>query len=157
DPLTIAPPTTITPFNFCYSAVTDDFTAASAYHHYDAAYRKLQGMGFVIADYFDGTTFPVPVDHQGVGNQVNAFAIGNTTNTRMEKFINGFAQAGCPVGIATDMRLIWHEFGHALLYDHVGNPNFGWCHSAGDTLGAIKCDPGSWAPDRVLTFPGVTA
>src|SRR5215475_1108781 len=157
DPLTIAPPTTITPFNFCYSAVTDDFTAASAYHHYDAAYRTLQGMGFVIADYFDGTTFPVPVDHQGVGNQVNAFAIGNATNTGLEKFINGFAQAGCPVGIATDMRLIWHEFGHALLYDHVGNPNFGWCHSAGDTLGVINCDPGSLAPDRFLTFPWIPA
>jgi hypothetical protein len=47
DPLTIAPPTT-TPFSFCYSAVIDDFTAASAYHHYDAAYRTLQGMGFVM-------------------------------------------------------------------------------------------------------------
>jgi hypothetical protein len=155
DPLTIAPPTTTAPFDFCYSAVTDDFTAASAYHHYDAAYRTLQDMGFVIAGYFNGTTFPVPVDHQGVGNQVNAFAIGNATGTGMEKFINGFAQAGCPVGIATDVRLIWHEFGHALLYDHVASPNFGWCHSAGDTLGVINCDPGSLAPDRFLTFPWI--
>ncbi|HEX2373696.1 MAG TPA: hypothetical protein VHO93_06915 [Actinomycetota bacterium] len=157
DPLNIAPPTTTTPFSFCYSAVTDDFTAASAYHHYDFAYRTLQGMGFDIDVYFDGTTFPVPVDHQGVGNAVNAFAIGNATDTGMEKFINGFAQAGCPVGIATDVRLIWHEFGHALLYDHVASPNFGWCHSAGDTLGVINCDPGSLAPDRFLTFPWIPA
>jgi hypothetical protein len=155
DPLTIAPPTRTSPFDFCYSAVTDDFSAACAYHHYDGRYRTLDGMGFDIATYFDGTTFPVPVDHQGVGNQVNAFAIGNATGTGMQKFINGFAQSGCPVGIATDVRLTWHEFGHALLWDHVGSPNFGWCHSAGDTLAVINGDPGSKAPDRFLTFPWI--
>jgi zinc metalloprotease ZmpB len=155
DPLTIAPPTTTSPFDFCYSAVTHDFSAACAYHHYDGRYRTLEGMGFDIAGYFDGTTFPVPVDHQGVGNQVNAFAIGNATGTGMQKFINGFAQSGCPVGIATDVRLTWHEFGHALLWDHVGSPNFGWCHSAGDTLAVINGDPGSLAPDRFLTFPWI--
>jgi hypothetical protein len=153
DPPPIAAPTTTSPFEFCYSAVTDDFAAASAYYHYDACYRMVQGMGFVVANYFDGTAFPVPVDHQGVGNQVNAFAIGNATGTGMGKFINGFAQSGCPVGIATDVRLSLHEFGHALLWDHVSSPNFGWCHSAGDTLGVINADPGSQAPDRFLTFP----
>jgi hypothetical protein len=42
-----------------------------------------------------------------------------------------------------------------LLWDHVGSPNFGFCHSAGDTLGAILSDPGSLAPDRFVTFPFV--
>ena len=37
----------------------------------------------------------------------------------MGKFINGLACAGCPVGIAADVRLFLHEFGHALLWDHV--------------------------------------
>jgi hypothetical protein len=157
DPPTVAPPTTTTPFSFCYSAVTDDFTAANAYYHYDGAYRMVQGMGFVIANYFDGTTFPVPVDHRGVTG-VNAFAFGNAASNGMGKFTNGLAQAGCPVGIATDVRVVLHEFGHALLWDHVSWWGFGWCHSAGDTLGVINTDPGPQPPagvDRFLTFPFV--
>ncbi len=153
DAPAVAAPTTTTPFSFCYSSVTDDFIAASAYFHYDSAFRLLAGMGIDVVTYFDGTSFPVPVDHQGCGTQVNAFAIGNTTSNGMGKFINGLAAAGCPVGIAADVRVVLHEFGHALLWDHVGSPNFGWCHSAGDTLGVLLHDSGSQAPDRFLTFP----
>ncbi len=153
DAPAVVPPTTSTPFSFCYSAVTDDFAAANAYFHYDGVYRLLEGMGFNVASYFDGTAFPVPVDHQGFGTQVNASANGNAAGNGMGKFRNGLARAGAPVGIATDVRVVLHEFGHALLWDHVNSPNFGWCHSAGDTLGAILHDPGSKAPDRFETFP----
>jgi zinc metalloprotease ZmpB len=106
-------------------------------------------------DYFDGTTFPVPVDHQGEGAAVNAHAIGNAAGNGMGKFTNGLAASGCAVGIATDVRVALHEFGHALLWDHVNSPNFGFCHSAGDTLGVLLSDPGSLAPDRFVTFPFV--
>lgn len=150
---TIAPPTTTTPFSFCYSSVTNDFAAANAYYHYDGAYRLVEGMGFNLKTYFDGTAFPVPVDHQGFGTSVNAEARGNTAGNGMGRFRNGLETAGCPVGIATNVRVALHEFGHALLWDHVNSPNFGWCHSAGDTLGAILNDPGSQAADRFLTFP----
>ena len=150
-----APPTTTDPFAFCYSATTDDFAAANAYFHYDGAYRLMEDMGFNVTAYFDGTTFPVPVDHQGEGAAVNAHAIGNVAGNGMRKFTNGFAASGCPVGIAADVRVPLHEFGHALLWDHVSSPNFGFCHSAGDTLGALLCDPGSQAPDRFVTFPFV--
>jgi hypothetical protein len=155
DAPAVAPPTTTTPFSFCYSAITDDFTAANAYHHYDGAYRLMEVMGFNVSSYFDGTTFPVPVDPQGEGTSVNAHAIGNTAGNGMQKFTNGLAASGCPVGIAADRRVPLHEFGHALLWDHVGSPNFGFCHSAGDTLGAILSDPVSLAPDRFVTFPFV--
>jgi zinc metalloprotease ZmpB len=155
DPPSVAPPTTTTPFSFCYSAITDDFTAANAYYHYDGAYRLMEAMGFDVGSYFDGTTFPVPVDHQGEGTAVNAHAIGNAAGNGMEKFTNGLAASGCPVGIAADRRVPLHEFGHALLWDHVGSPNFGFCHSAGDTLGVILSDAGSLAPDRFVTFPFV--
>jgi zinc metalloprotease ZmpB len=153
---TVAAPTTATPFAFCYSAPTNDFAAANAYYHYDRLYRLVEGMGFQIAGpggYFDGTQFPVPVDHAGVGNQMNAFAHGNATNTGMGRYRNGLASPGCPVGIAAVWRVVLHEFGHALLWDHVGSANFGWCHSAGDTLAIILNDPGSRAPDRFDTFP----
>ena len=153
DAPAVVPPTTSTPFSFCYSAVTDDFAAANAYFHYDGAYRLLEGMGFNVQSYFDGTAFPVPVDHQGFGTQVNASANGNALGNGMGKFRNGLARSGAPVGIAADVRVVLHEFGHALLWDHVSSPNFGWCHSAGDTLGAILHDPGSKAPDRFATFP----
>ncbi len=152
---TVAPPTTTAPFSFCYTATSDDFAATNAYVHYDSVYRLVEGMGFNIATYFDGTAFPVPVDHQGFGSQVNAAAHGNAAGNGMGRFRNGLATAGCPVGIATDFRVVIHEFGHTLLWDHVNSPNFGWCHSAGDTLGAILCDADSRAPDRFLTFPFV--
>jgi hypothetical protein len=153
DAPTVAAPTTTTPFDFCYSAVTDDFSAACAYHNYDRLYRLVQGMGFTIAQYFDGTTFPVPTDHQGFGNQVNAAAHGNAAGNGMGRYRNGLARSGFPVGIADDWRVVLHEFGHALLWDHVNSPNFGFCHSAGDTLAVILNDPDSLAPDRYVTFP----
>ncbi|SCL32704.1 hypothetical protein GA0070624_4545 [Micromonospora rhizosphaerae] len=155
DAPAVVPPTTTAPFSFCYSAVSDDFAAANAYFHYDAPYRLVESMGFNVFSYFDGTTFPIPVDHQGFGNAVNAQAAGNVMGNGMGRFRNGLAAGGCPVGIAVDGRVALHEFGHALLWDHVNSPNFGFCHSAGDTLGAILSDPGSLAPDRFVTFPFV--
>jgi hypothetical protein len=153
DAPAIAPPTTTAPFSFHYSAVTDDFAAANAYYHYDGAYRLMEGMGVNVKSYFNGTTFPVPVDHQGFGSEVNASAQGNAAGNGIGRFRNGLAALFCPVGIASDVRVVLHEFAHALLWDHVNSPNFGWCHSAGDTLGAILQDPGSKAPDRFATFP----
>ena len=142
DPPAIPPPTTTTPFSFTYTAVSNDFTAVNAYYHTDWMYRFIEGLGFNVATYFDGTTFPVPVDHQGKGNAVNASANGNAAGNGMGKFLYGLAQAGQTIGIAADVRVCLHEFGHALLWDHVNSPNFGWCHSAGDTLAAILHDPG---------------
>ena len=49
-----------------------------------------------------------------------------------------------------------HELGgHGVLYHHVNSPNFGFAHSAGDSVAAILCDPDSQAPDRFVTFPWV--
>lgn len=152
---TVAPPTDPLPGNFAYSAVTDNFAAVNAYHHVDALFRMVQDMGFNIANYFDGTTFPVPVDHQGEGDPpaVNAHCFGNATSTGVGRMTFGVEQSGQPVGIAADVRVVMHEFSHALLEDSVHSPNFGFAHSAGDSLGAILNDPGSQAPDRFLTFP----
>jgi hypothetical protein len=51
---------------------------------------------------------------------------------------------------------VLHEFCHELLWENVGSPNFGFAHSAGDSLAAILLDPGSLAPDRFLTFPFIS-
>jgi hypothetical protein len=154
---TISPPTETSPFSFEYSAVTDEFAAVNGYYNMDAIYRMVQDMGFDVSSYFDGTTFPIPVDHRGKNSAVNASANGNTTGTGMGKYLYGLVQAGQPIGIAAAVRVCLHEFGHGLLWDHVGSPNFGWCHSAGDTMAAVLHDPGSKAPDRFATFPFLMA
>jgi hypothetical protein len=156
DAPTVPPPQEPPPFTFCYSSVTDGFAGASAYYHHDLMFRMVTDFGFPRHTYFDGSTFPVPVDHRGWGI-VNAQAPGNTAGNGIGRFRYGLAASGRPVSIACDPRVCWHEFGHALLWDHVNSPNFGWCHSAGDTLAAILHDPETRAPDRFATFPFISA
>jgi zinc metalloprotease ZmpB len=155
EPPVVAEPTTTSPFNFSYNVSTTNFSAVNAYYHVNWFFNLISGMGFNLNTYFDGTTFPVPVDHWGLGgsSSVNAHCPGNTLSNGIGHFCFASAQAGQNVGIADDIRVVIHEFGHALLWDHVHSPNFGFAHSAGDALAAILMDPDSIAPDRFLTFP----
>ncbi|HUT92303.1 MAG TPA: hypothetical protein VMY37_22605 [Thermoguttaceae bacterium] len=157
-----AGPTEDAPYQFAYSADTNDFAAVNAYHHSDALFRMVQGMGIDVYAYFDETDLPVPVDHRATigwscpnGNCVNAQAPGNTTGTGSDGFRYALAATGTNVGIAAAWRVVLHEFGHALLWDSVHWPNFGFAHSAGDSLAVILNDPGSQAPDRFDSFPWV--
>ncbi|MBL4708878.1 MAG: hypothetical protein JKY48_10620 [Flavobacteriales bacterium] len=156
NPVVAAPEETVGT-NFNYDATTDNFTAVNAYHHCDGVFRMIAGMGFNMATYFDGTTFPVPVDHRGTNNQVNAFASINGTGNGTGRLRFGLVNAADPIGITADRRVVLHEFGHVLLYDHVNDGSFRFAHSAGDSLAAILSDPDSNAPDRFLSFPFVTA
>jgi hypothetical protein len=140
---------------FNYDVRTDDFSAVNAYFHCDSLFRTMQNYGFDVAAYFDGTIFPVPVDHRALGNAVNAQAPGSATGDGLRELRFALLQAGQPVGIATSNRVVWHEFGHGLLWDHVNSPNFGFAHSAGDSLAAILNDPGTLESDRFDTFPWV--
>ena len=152
----VAPPTVPTPagaFNYNVRSDADNFSAVNAYYHCDKLFRTMIEYGFDLAAYFNGTSFPVPVDHRGQGNMVNAQAPGNAGGTGLGELRFGLLQAGKPVGISTSNRICWHEFGHALLWDHVNLPNFGFAHSAGDSLAAILNDPGSKEQDRFDTFP----
>jgi hypothetical protein len=150
-------PSEASPFDFIYSCKTTNFAACSAYHHTDAVFRLIQGMGIDIASYFNNTDFPVPVDPHALGGNVNAQARGNAMGNGMGSFVFGVARPGEKLGIAADIRVVIHEFGHALLWDHVDSPNFGFAHSAGDGLGAILHDPDTRAPDRFETFPFMKA
>ncbi len=153
----IAMPSEAAPFDFVYSCKTDNFAACSAYHHTDGVFRLIQGMGLDVASYFNNTDFPVPVDPHALGGRVNAQARGNQMGNGMGSFVFGVAAPGEKLGIAADIRVVLHEFGHALLWDHVDSPNFGFAHSAGDSLAAILNDPDSRAPDRFETFPFMKA
>jgi hypothetical protein len=141
------------PFDFVYSCNTDQFAACSAYHHCDGFFRLLQGMGIDVATYFNNTDFPLPVDPHAVDGEVNARANGNTQGNGMGPMVFGVAKAGSKFGIAADVRVVIHEFGHGVLWDHVDWPNFGFAHSPGDSLAVILHDPTSKAPDRFESFP----
>ena len=65
-----------------------------------------------------------------------------------------------PLGIACDVRIVWHEFCHAMIAAATDQLEFPFAHSAGDALAAINCDPDSklaqapWADRyRGVTFP----
>jgi len=154
-PPVVAAPTSI-PGKFDYGADTDDFSAVNAYYHSDAVFRMVEEMGFDMGVYFDGTSFPVSVDHRGCCACVNAAAWSTGSGSGLAAFTFGLVEASEPVGIATDVRIVLHEFGHAILFDNVNDGSFGFSHSAGDSLAAILCDPRSKAPDRFLTFPWLT-
>jgi hypothetical protein len=133
----------------------------NAYYHVDGFFRMVRDIGYSIAELFDGTIrnpgFPVPVDFRALNDAVNAQGLGNSTMDGSGGFLFGLAAAGTLVGIADDPRVVAHEFCHALLWDAVNSPNFGFAHSAGDSIGVVLNDPGSEAPDRFVTFPWVTA
>lgn len=155
QPPTIAPPTSATG-TWNYDANTDNFSAVNAYYHCDMIFRLVQDMGFNVNTYFGGTTFPVEVDHRGCCACVNAAAWGTPAGNGLQSMTYGLVQAGAPVGIATDVRIVFHEFGHAICYGNVSSANYGFSHSSGDSMAAIYSDPCSEAPDRFDTFPWLT-
>ena len=63
-----------------------------------------------------------------------------------------------PLGMAADMRVIWHELCHVLIAAATDELEFPFAHSAGDALAAILCDPGSKLAEGELEhrFRGVT-
>jgi len=156
---TVAAPTRVSPFDFNYASRTNNFAAANAYYHCNRFFQLVGDLGFPVASYFDGTAFPVPVDHRGLGNVVNANCPGDAFGDGIGQV--NFALADTtdvanPISIGADWRVVIHEIGgHGILWDHVNSANFGFAHSAGDGIAAILNDPGSAAPDRFLTFPWV--
>ena len=153
-------PSETPPYDFLYPSDTENFAACSAYYHCDGVFRLIQGIGIDVNTYFNNTDFPVPVDphvlfrdQSGNPRPVNAAAPGNVMGNGLGRLVFGLARAGSTFGISADVRVVIHEFGHAVLWDHVDSPNFGFAHSPGDSLAAILHDPRSKAPDRFETFP----
>jgi hypothetical protein len=161
---TAAPPTEAPGTNFSYVSRTNNFAAVNAYYLCDRFFRLVEGMGFARAVYFDGTTFPIPVDHRGRygstnGIERNASCSGNGAGgiANVDFELADLTDTTNPIGIAADWRVVLHELGgHGILYDHVNSANFGFAHSSGDGFGAILNDPTTLAADRFETFPWVS-
>lgn len=168
--LTVAPPTRPSGSDFDYNVRTNEFAAVNAYYHNDRFFQLVANLGFPLGTYFNGTAFPVEVDHRGrgtaanMGNTINAHCVGDGDG--IDHACYALADLGDtvnPIGIAADWRVVLHELGgHGILHDHVGGPNFGFAHSAGDSFAVILNDYLSeWhngaALDRFLLAPFVPA
>ena len=81
---TIASPIQATGADFDFGSRTNDFAAANAYFHSDYCFRLVDGMGLNSpTSYFDGTTFPLPIDHRGSSTRtLSGAAPATTTATR---------------------------------------------------------------------------
>ena len=148
------PPSEPTGTNFDYNPRSGAFAAVNAYYNVDRFIALIVDLGIDLADQFPTTQLPLPVDHRALSDGINAQGPGgpgglSSAGIRLGKISN----ASPYMGIATAYRVILHEFGHVLLYDHVHGPNFGFAHSFGDSLAAILSDPGSSGSDRFHTFP----
>lgn len=154
----LAAPQNAAGVDFNFNARTDEFSAVNAYYHTDRFFALVEDLGFPLAIYFNGTSFPVEVDHRGMGSIINAHCVGNGTGG-IDHCCYALADTSStpgPLGIAVDWRVHLHELGgHGVLYEHVNGPNFGFAHSAGDSLAVILNDPESQAPDRFVLTPFV--
>ncbi|MCG8122910.1 MAG: hypothetical protein JAY83_02915, partial [Candidatus Thiodiazotropha endolucinida] len=155
----IAAPTQPEGVDFDYDVRTDEFLAVNAYYHNDRFFRLVEALGFPLDTYFDGTNFPIDVDHRGFGGSNNGHCIGDGDGIDHTCYGRIDNTGGTPTGNASDWYLVLHELGgHGILYDHVSSPNFGFAHSAGDSFGMILNDPYSgWHDggnnDRFLLWP----
>jgi hypothetical protein len=142
----LAAPTRPAGSDFDYAPRTNDFAATCAYYHQTQLFRRIADLGFPIATYFDGTTFPIPIDHRGMGNVINAHWSPNGSGGTGHQCYGllDTSNLAQPLGRAVDPWVHWHEMGgHGTLGDHVGGGTFGFAHSAGDGLAAIQMDPES--------------
>jgi zinc metalloprotease ZmpB len=154
DPPPILPPTRPSGSDFDFVARTNEFAAVNAYYHADNLFSVIESLGFALDDYFDGTSFPVHVDHRASapnsdddGIEINAFCAGDVEGDGIGLVgfcLNDTTDVTNPLGRAVDKWVHWHEIGgHGILWDHVDSPNFGFAHSAGDGLAGLQNDPES--------------
>lgn len=155
----IIPPSVGAGADFDYEARTNDFGAINAYYHQTELFRTIESLGFEHDSYFDGTTFPITVDHRGLGNVINAHWVPNGTGgtAHMCYALCDTTDTANPLGRAVDPWVHWHEMGgHGTLGDHVESGTFGFAHSAGDGLAALQMDPESGlrgVPERFRYAP----
>lgn len=71
------------------------------------------------------------------------FALANLTHRGREEWKGEQRSPAQPMGIVTDPRWVWHEFGHVLLMATTGELEMRFAHSLGDALAAIISDPES--------------
>lgn len=142
-----------------YPARSVEFASVCAYYHLSTMFSFVERIGIPLDVLFDGRARPVYVEPRGE----QGYGVAQT-HPRLERGqivgVEGFtfgdvAQcSGEPaMSNAVDVRLVWHEFSHAILMDTLHQRYLGFAHSFGDSLAALWCDPGTRASDRFATYP----
>ena len=155
---------------------TNAFAAMSGYRNARRLFDTMRSYGLSPNSYFRFAKLPLRVRHRATiipGPGKN----GKTVNAQVDYFpadchlvvdwIPGsvkplqvrFALADLrrstsrrqPLGLATDRRWSWHEYGHVLLAAATGALELHFAHSVGDALAAITSDPDS----DLVTRPGM--
>jgi hypothetical protein len=156
---------------------TDDFAALSSYMHARLLFDRMRNYGLSPDEYFKFAKFPLIVRYRATispgpgkdGRTVNAAVdydppssefgqpkdeLQDLRKPLQVRFALGDLRRSLssrePLGVATDPRWAWHEFGHVLLAARTGGLELPFVHSVGDALAAIACDPES----RLATYQG---
>jgi hypothetical protein len=186
----IAPPVLPAGAAFDFDARTNDFAAVNAYYHTDALFQMVADFGLPFSDNPTGVTTPMEVVHRASiqpgtcndGRCINAqFLINGPDPTFSGPVAPSFPQIRfaladlhlnpgttdfpmVPLGIAADVRVVRHEFSHALIYAATDGLELDFVHSFGDSLAAVMSDPDSALANdttatkhRGLTFPWVSS
>jgi hypothetical protein len=184
----VKPPTTHGEPTFAYRSRTNDFAAVNAYYDLDRMFTLLEAFELPFSTFPIKYRLPAPVIHRAAlhpgpcndGKCVNAqvqIVLSHANPLQPYRTVLfAFALADLsrnpgspehpvePLGIACDVRIVWHEFCHALIAAATDFLELPFAHSAGDALAAINGDPvsqlaGGAAGDeyRGLTYPWGTS
>jgi len=157
------PPTTNSLY-FGYSVRTEEFSAVSAYYYVDKFFELLNSIGLTLTGVnglLPNSTLPLHIDHRAFDDQNSKSASGQggpggstTIGMRCGRMMynNSTAQTDY-LGIGTSFRMLLHEIGHCLSYDHFHSPNMPFSHGFGDSLAVLVNDPYSNVQDKGVTFP----
>lgn len=136
-------------------ARTKDFAAISAYYHGRSLFERMDHYGVDAGRYFRCAQLPVGIEYRADfqrgsgGNWRNADVrwAAPPDYDRRGRILMRFGIADdnldSPLSLACDVRWFWHELGHVLLMAAAGEREFRFCHSPGDALAAVLCDPTS--------------
>ena len=141
-------PTTVSPFNFSYVSRTDNFAAVNAYYHCDRLLPHGPRSGLRTSPAISTTPRFRTGGSPRLGERDQRAVPWQFTGQRHRlRAVRACRPGSGPLGIACDWRVVIHEIGgHGILWDHVDSPNFGFAHSAGDSLAAILNDPDTQIP-----------
>lgn len=160
------PPSEQSPYYFDYHVRSEDFSAVSAYYYVDKFFDFVDSLGLPLTG-TDGmlpnSGLPLHIDHRAFDDQNprSAAGLGSPSGTSTIGIECGRlmydSNASDYMGIGTSFRMLLHELGHCLSYDHVNSANLGFSHGFGDSLAVLLNDPYSNAPDKGLTFPWIAS
>jgi hypothetical protein len=125
------------PDGFDYRRSAQEFEAVNVYYHVSTSYKRLLQLGFAVS-----SLTQVRLDPHGFLGQ---------DNSHYSPSGNWIAWGEGGVDDAEDADVIWHEYGHAIMYNIIPNWGGGECGALGEGFGDYWAGSNSrylnqWAP-----------